>query len=100
MTRPVGDILAGVRCTLVGLDAHFMSVGCDDCDARRLARTSLDRVEQWYRYGNIRQEVYEAFMHCWATGAVRFSTLGHGWETPPTDPHVVALVALIREAAA
>lgn len=92
----LGSVVAGLQCDLEPGNWHFMSAGCDHCDARRVAAMTLQQVENWYRYGNIRQPVYEAYMHAWATGAPRFSTLGHGWETPPTDPEVIALVQLIR----
>jgi hypothetical protein len=55
-------------------------------------------VEDWYRAGYISQAQFEAYMHVWATGAPRFSTLGRGWTEPPTDPGVAALVDEIRSA--
>lgn len=83
---------------------HFMG-RCDECDARYLTRMTLAEVESWGpngergKAGTFRQEVFEAFMHVWATGAVRFSSLADGWRAEPLDPEVNELVAEIRKAA-
>jgi hypothetical protein len=83
---------------------HFLGL-CDECDARYLVRMTLAQVESWGPFGEagkagaVRQAMYEAFMHVWATGAPRFSSLGDGWTAEPTDPEVIALVAEIRQAA-
>jgi hypothetical protein len=65
---------------------------------RALATKTLAEVENWYRAGYISQAEFEAYMHVWATGAPRFSSLGHGWTDPPTAPEVVGLVAKLRAA--
>lgn len=77
---------------------HF-SGHCEDCDAYFLSRMTLAQVEDGYRGHGIRpvsQDQFEAYMHCWATGAFRYSTLGDGWTDPPTDPAVARIVARIR----
>lgn len=101
----LGNAATGVRCDLernslrtAPGDYHLVLAGCDDCNARWVASMSLELVEQWYRSGHVRQALYEAYMHVWSTGAVRYSSIGDGWEAPPTDPEVTALVALIRGA--
>ena len=102
----LGNAATGVRCDLdrtslrtAAGNYHLVLAGCDDCNARWVARMSLERVERWYNSGHIRQALYEAYMHCWATGATRFSSLGAEYEAPPADPEVAALVALIRKQA-
>lgn len=97
MTASKGNARTGVRCGLEPGNIHLALAGCDDCNARTIARKSLDRVEEGYNAGYIGQALFEAYMHVWATGAVRFSSLGDNWTTPPTDPEVTALVALIKE---
>lgn len=83
---------------------HFLGL-CDECDARYLAGMTLAQVESWGpngergKAGAVRQAMFEAFMHVWATGAFRFSNLGAGWTEEPTDPEVIELVAEIRKAA-
>ncbi|HEU4754407.1 MAG TPA: hypothetical protein VFU47_14965 [Armatimonadota bacterium] len=83
---------------------HFLGL-CDECDARYLAGMTLAQVESWGpngergKAGAVRQAMFEAYMHVWATGAPRFSNLGAGWTEEPTDPEVIALVAEIRKAA-
>ena len=69
---------------------------CEDCDALYLSRETLEQVEYRYRTGRVSQDQFEAYMHCWSTGAFRYSSLGDGWTTPPTDPTVVRIVARIR----
>lgn len=94
-----GNVLTGERCTVEPGNYHFGLAGCDDCNARRLVRCTLDRVEHRYHGGYIRQAMFEAYMHVWATGAHRFSSAGVGWQDPPNDPEVAALVQLLREVA-
>lgn len=84
---------------------HFLGL-CDECDARYLVGMTLEQAESWSevkgergKAGAIRQAVFEAYMHVWATGAVRFSSLADGWRAEPVDPEVNELVAEIREAA-
>lgn len=69
---------------------------CEDCDAWRLARLTLAEVEDRYHAGRVSQDQFEAYMHCWTTGAFRYSNLGAGWTDPPTDPTVRRIVARIR----
>lgn len=89
-----------------GADTNHFLGRCDECDARYLVRMTLAEVESWSevkgergKAGAVRQAMFEAYMHVWATGAPRFSSLGSGWTEPPTDPEVIALVAEIRRAA-
>jgi hypothetical protein len=97
----MGSVAADTRCALPWpADYHLIYAGCDDCDARRVASYSLEKVEEGYRYGQVRQALFEAYMHVWATGAPRFSHLGDQWTEAPTDPEVAGLVERIREAAA
>lgn len=91
-----GNALAGVRCNLAPGNYHLALAGCDDCNARAAARMTLEKVEDGYNHGYIAQPLFEAYMHCWATGAPRYSSLADGWTEPPTDPEVAALVELIR----
>lgn len=94
----LGSVVAQTACDLEPGNRHLALAGCDHCDTRTLARLTLAQAEDGYNRGYYRQAMYEAYMHVWATGAVRFSSLADGWETPPTDPEVTALVALIRTA--
>jgi hypothetical protein len=84
---------------------HFLGL-CDECDARYLVRMTLAEVESWSevkgergKAGAVRQALFEAYMHVWATGAVRFSSLADGWRAEPVDAEVNELVAEIRTAA-
>lgn len=77
-------------------ELHFMHV-CDECAALTLARCNLDQVENMYNTGRIRQALYEAYTHLWATTAVRYGSYG-SWTVPPTDPETVALVRMLRTA--
>lgn len=83
---------------------HFLGL-CDECDARYLTRMTLAEVESWGpngergKAGAVRQAMFEAYMHVWATGAVRFSSLADGWRAEPLDTEVNELVAEIRKAA-
>lgn len=89
--------MAALPCDLVG-DIHLTGY-CDECDAQRAARMTLAQVEQRYRSGHFSQDVYEAYMHVWATSAHRYANHGN-WAEPPTNPRVVALADRIRELAA
>jgi len=89
-----------------GADTNHFLGHCDECDARYLARMSLEEVQDWGPFsgtpgkaGTVRQALYEAYCHVWATSAVRFGTT-YGYEVPPTDPEVIELVAALREAVA
>lgn len=73
---------------------HFMTIHCVECNARRMAKMSPDTVEGWYHSGHFSQDEFEAYMYAWATSAVRYTACG--WETEPTDPKVIAIVAAIR----
>jgi ferredoxin-like protein FixX len=73
---------------------HFMTVHCVECTAFRMAKMSPDTVEGWYHSGHFGQNEYEAYMHAWATSAVRHSA--GGWAEEPTDPKVIEIVAAIR----
>jgi ferredoxin-like protein FixX len=73
---------------------HFMTVHCVECNAYRMAKMNRDTVERWYRSGHFGQTEYEAYMHVWATSAVRHSA--GGWEEEPTDPKVIEIAAAIR----
>lgn len=83
---------------------HFLGL-CDECDAQYLSRMTLDEVHDWGPFsgtrgkiGTIRQAMYEAYCHVWATEVHRFgSTYGH--ETEPTDGEVIELVAELRKTA-
>ncbi|WP_435613254.1 hypothetical protein [Streptomyces sp. bgisy159] len=76
---------------------HFMTVHCVECNAYRMSKMTPDTVEQWYRSGYFSQDEYEAYMHAWATSAVRHSA--GSWAQEPTDPKVVVIVAAIRRLA-
>lgn len=85
---------------------HFLGL-CDECDARHLSYMTMEQMEDWSeisgsrgKVGTIRQAMYEAYMHVWATSTFRYSSLGNGWENEPTDPDVVELVSMLREALA
>lgn len=73
---------------------HFL--GCNDCDAYRLADVSLERAEDWYHRGMITQDTYEAFCHVWATASFRYSSVSRSWTLSPAIPEVVRLVAIMR----
>lgn len=84
---------------------HFLGL-CDECDVHRLARMNPEEVQDWGPFsgtpgkaGAIRQALYEAYCHVWATSAVRVGA-SYGYEVPPTDPEVIELVAALREAVA
>lgn len=98
VTATKGNARTGVRCGLGPGNIHLRLAGCDDCNARTAARMTLGRAEDAYNHGYMSQALFEAYMHVWATGAPRFSSLGDGWTAPPTDPEVIALVTMIREA--
>ncbi|MCQ6554734.1 hypothetical protein NPS70_16230 [Streptomyces sp. C10-9-1] len=72
---------------------HFVG-RCAECDAAQMVTMSPERVEGLYHSGIFSQAKYEAFMHAWATSAVRYSA--GPWAPQPTDPEVVAIVAAIR----
>jgi hypothetical protein len=93
-----GSAVTGLRCSIKPGrgNYHLALAGCDDCNMRALRYVTLGRVEEEYQQGYIGQALFEAYMHVWATGAPRFSSLGDGWTDPPTDPEVAALVALFR----
>ena len=101
MREERGVALIGSRCTIEpgSGNYHLRLAGCDDCDARHLARMTLEQVEGLYHDGYVRQAMFEAFMYVWATGAPRFSSLGDNWRDAPADPEVSALVARFREEA-
>jgi hypothetical protein len=70
--RPVkGNALAGVRCGIPAGDSNYHLDGarCDDCDVAGLLGRSLGWVQDRYRNGYIRQAMFDAFTHVWATGA-------------------------------
>ncbi|MFD6361230.1 hypothetical protein ACFWFX_15430 [Streptomyces roseolus] len=73
---------------------HLMTVRCVECNAFRMSKMNVDKVGTLYRSGYLGQDEFEAYMHAWATSAVRYSA--DGWETAPTDPNVVRIVAAIR----
>lgn len=84
---------------------HFLGL-CDECDMHYLVWMSLEDVQDWGPFsgtpgkaGAIRQALYEAYTHVWATSAVRYGTT-YGYEVPPTDPEVIELVAALRMAVA
>lgn len=93
-----GNALTGIRCDLEPGNRHLALARCDDCDARWVRHMTLEQVEDWYNRGTITQALYEAYRHCWATGAPRFGSISDGWDATPDDPEVLALVALIRAA--
>lgn len=75
-------------------DIHFEHIHCVECNAfrmRRMSRETVEYMRQTYRFN---QDEYEAYMHVWATSAVRHSA--GDWATAPTDPKVIELVAAIR----
>lgn len=82
-----GHVLNGGR-------RHFMS-SCRDCCARTLLNMTLEQVERWYHYGNVGQDVYEAYCYVWATSAYRYSACG-SWREPPVIPEVVRLAEIMR----
>jgi hypothetical protein len=94
-----GNALSGVRCSIMpgSGNYHFTLAGCDDCNVRDLAGRSLEYVEDRYHTGYVSQAMYEAYMHVWATSAVRFGDYA-AWGSVPTDPEVVALAELFRKA--
>jgi hypothetical protein len=102
MAETKGNALTGVRCTIEpgGGNYHLRLAGCDDCNVRELARMSLGQVEGLYHGDYVRQPVFEAYMHVWATSATHFSSLGNNWTETPTDPEVAALVELFHKAVA
>lgn len=102
MSEALGNALAGTRCSIKpgGGNRHLRLAGCDDCNVREFARMPLDKIEELYHAGYVRQPIFEAYMHVWATSAPRFSSLGDNWTEAPTDPEVVALVELFRQAVA
>lgn len=95
----IGTARTGLRCSIKrgSGNYHLRLSGCDDCQVRDLARKTLAQVEELYHTGHVRQSMFEAYMHVWATGADRYSSLGDGWTDPPTDREVGALVAWFRE---
>ncbi|WP_327379386.1 hypothetical protein [Streptomyces sp. NBC_01212] len=85
-----------VRCTSLAEpgNMHFMVIHCVDCNAFLMAKMTVEEVGGWYRSGYFNQDEYEAFMHVWATSAVRHSA--GSWVEVPIIPKVIALVAAIR----
>lgn len=100
-TEVKGNALAGVRCSIApgSGNYHLRLAGCDDCTVRELIGMTLGQMEGLHQTGYVRQALYEAYMHVWATGAPRFSSLADGWTSTPMDPEVAALVGLFREVA-
>lgn len=94
----LGNALAGVPCGIQpgSGNYHLRLAGCDDCNAWELLRLTLEQVETLHWTGYVRQAMYEAYLHVWATNVPRFSPLGIEWATPPSDPEVIALVDLLR----
>jgi hypothetical protein len=75
-------------------DLHLMTVHCPECNAFRMAKLPLDRVEALCHSGHFSQAEYEAYMFVWATSTVRHSA--GAWSAEPTDPAVLSLAAAIR----
>jgi hypothetical protein len=76
---------------------HLISTRCVRCNAARLAKMTPDAVGWWHRRGHYSQNEFEAYMHVWATSAVRHSA--GEWLTAPQGAAVVEMVAAIRLAA-
>jgi hypothetical protein len=102
MAETKGNALTGVRCTIEpgSGNYHLRLAGCDDCNVREFSRKSLGQIEDLYQAGYIRQAMFEAYMHVWATSATHSSSVGDGWTTPATNPEVIALVDLFQKALA
>lgn len=94
----LGSARTGLACSIKPGrgNYHFRLSGCDTCLTRDLARQTLAQVEGLYHAGYVGQATFEAYMHVWATGAPRFSSLADGWTDPPTNPEVATLVAWLR----
>ena len=97
-----GSALLGTHCDIEpgSGNYHMRLRGCDDCNLRELLSKSLGGVEDLYHQGYVRQPIFEAYMHVWATSAPRYSSAGAGWMDEPTDPEVVELVLRFRKAVA
>lgn len=84
-------------CPLVGTpgDFHFQ-LRCEDCDVQRLARATLDQIDEHYRAGRITQDQYEAYCHLWALLSP------HGgqpaWRSAPEIPAVQRIVRKLLRA--
>jgi hypothetical protein len=100
VTTTKGSALLGTHCDIEpgGGNYHLRLAGCDDCNLRELLSKSLEQVDDLYHQGYVRQPMFEAYMHLWATGATHYSSLGAGWAAEPTDPEVVELVLRFRKA--
>lgn len=68
-------------------------------NTKNLREQPMYRVEAWWNNGLITESQWEAYMHCWAVDAPRFSNVGQAFEAVPTDKDVLEHVAIIRETA-
>ncbi|MFB7919350.1 hypothetical protein [Streptomyces sp. NPDC056061] len=96
-TAAVADVVdvAPGTCPVQAQPGNYHFEGrCADCDALYLSKMSRDAVEYRYQTGRVSQDQYEAYMHVWATSAVRHSA--GEWVATPTIPEVVKIVAAIR----
>jgi len=73
---------------------HVMTAHCVNCNAYRMRKMDVDAVSNWYRSGHFSQVEYEAYMHVWATSAVRYSA--GSWTDTPRDPAVIEFAAALR----
>ncbi len=77
---------------------HFLGL-CEECDVHYISSRTAGEAEDWYRQGMISQDLFEAYMHGWATSAVH-GAWADPWREVPENPRVLKLVALLRKVAA
>lgn len=54
-------------CPIVdAVDNYHFELICEDCDVKRLSRSTLGQVEYYYRTGRITQDEFEGYMCAWA----------------------------------
>ena len=78
-------------------DMHFEGI-CEACDVARASHQSMGEVDDRYRQGRVGQDLFEAYMHVWATSAFRYGSSASGWVTPSEIPAVIRLSSMLRKA--
>jgi len=67
-------------------DNYHFEGRCEDCAVADLIRLGLEKVQGRYQAGRLSQNLFEAYMHVWATlsphGGQRY------WRETPQDPDV------------
>lgn len=84
-----------MTCPIVDEPGNYhLEMRCEDCDAARLARLPLGKVEDLYHEGRITQDEYEAYMHVWAVLSPSGSM--PGWREAPKLEAVARIARKLR----